>query len=125
DDPHWLSALPLGNGALGVMVFGDVHHERLQLDEESMWSGSPDDNDNPAALQALDDIRQLLFAGKFKEASELTQQTQVCAGAGSGHGNGAGVPFGSFQTLGDLRLDFHSQGDFSGYYRELDLEHAV
>lgn len=125
DDQHWLSALPLGNGSLGVMVFGDVHQERLQLNEESMWSGSPDDNDNPAAYAALDSIRQLLFAGKFREASELTQQTQVCKGAGSGYGNGTQVPFGSFQTLGDLHIDMGTQGAYQDYYRELDLDDAV
>lgn len=125
DDEHWLSALPLGNGSLGIMVFGDVHQERLQLNEESMWSGSPDDNDNAAARAALDTIRQLLFAGKYQEASVLTQQTQVCKGAGSGRGNGSSVPFGSFQTLGDLRLDFGTAGNFENYYRELDLDSAI
>ena len=47
DDTEWLKALPLGNGALGAMVFGDVNKERIQLNEESMWSGSQEDNDNP------------------------------------------------------------------------------
>ena len=125
DDRHWLEALPVGNGAFGAMIFGDVHQERIQLDEESMWTGSPDDNDNPEAYGALDSIRQLLFAGKFKEASELTQKTQVCKGVGSGYGSGADDPFGSFQTLGDLRLDFDTDGDYSDYYRELDLQTAV
>lgn len=105
DDPDWLKALPLGNGSLGLMVFGDVNWERIQLNEESMWSGSPDDNDNPDAFAAQGKIRQLLFEGKYKEATELTDRTQIATRAGSGHGNGAGVPFGSFQTLGDLWID--------------------
>jgi alpha-L-fucosidase 2 len=125
DDPHWLEAMPVGNGAFGAMIFGDVHRERIQLNEESMWTGSPDDNDNPLAYPALDSIRQLLFAGKFKEASELTQKTQVCKGVGSGYGSGADDPFGSFQTLGDLRLDFATEGNYTDYYRELDLQTAV
>ena len=50
DDAEWLKALPLGNGSLGLMVFGDVNKERIQLNEESMWSGSPSDNDNPTFL---------------------------------------------------------------------------
>ncbi len=62
DDPEWLSALPLGNGALGAMVFGDVKQERIQLNEESMWSGSPADNDNPDAYPAQAEIRQLLLS---------------------------------------------------------------
>ena len=112
NDGEWLKALPVGNGFLGAMVFGDVDRERLQLNEKSVWSGSPDDNDNPDAVASLAEIRRLLFEGKYKEATELTLKTQVCKGAGSGHGNGANVPFGCYQTLGDLWLDF---GKSSGY----------
>ena len=109
NDPEWLKALPLGNGSLGAMVFGDVNRERIQLNEESMWSGSPEDNDNPDAYPAQAEIRNLLFQGKYSEALTLTQETQICKGAGSGRGSGATVPFGSFQTLGDLWLDFEKQ----------------
>lgn len=125
DDPEWLKALPLGNGALGAMVFGDVNKERIQLSEESMWSGSPNDNDNPDAFPAQAKIRKLLVNGKYKEATELTQQTQICKGEGTGHGNGATVPFGSFQTLGDLWIDFEKESSYENYYRELDMEDAV
>ncbi len=125
DDPQWLRALPLGNGSLGLMVFGDINRERIQLSEESMWSGSPTNNDNPEAAEALPKIRQLLFEGKYKEATEMTNKTQVCKGAGSGHGNGAEVPFGSFQTLGDLWIDNGKEADYTNYYRELDLQDAV
>ncbi len=124
-DPEWLKALPLGNGSLGVMVYGDVSKERIQLSEESMWSGSPDDNDNPEAYPALGKIRELLFQRKYKEALELTQRTQICKGLGSGRGNGAKVPFGSFQTLGDLWLDFEKQEEYENYHRELDLDDAM
>ena len=99
NDPEWLKALPVGNGFIGAMVFGDVNMERIQLNEKSLWSGSPDDNNNPDAFASLGKIRELLFAGKYREATELTLKTQVCKGAGSGHGNGADVPFGCFQTL--------------------------
>lgn len=125
DDEEWLKSLPLGNGSLGMMVFGDVNRERIQLNEESMWSGSPDDNDNPNAYKEQDKIRQLLFAGKYKEATELTNTTQICKGLGSGNGNGAEVPFGCFQTLGDLWIDNGTQTPYENYYRELDLEDAV
>jgi len=72
NDPEWLKALPVGNGFIGAMVFGDVNKERIQLNEKSLWSGSPDDNDNPNAFASLEKIRELLFAGKYREATELT-----------------------------------------------------
>ena len=110
---------------IGSNGFGDVNHERLQLSEESMWSGSPDDNDNPEAAAAIPEIRKLLFEGKYREASELTNKTQVCKGLGSDHGNGANVPFGCFQTLGDLWINNGKQAPFTNYYRELDLNEAI
>lgn len=125
NNPEWLKALPIGNGALGAMVYGDVNNERIQLNEETMWSGSPDDNDNPLALEAQAEIRKLLFEGKYKEASALTRLTQVCKGAGTGHGKGANAPFGCYQTLGDLWLDFEKESTYQNYHRELDLEDAV
>jgi len=125
NDGEWLKALPVGNGFLGAMVFGDVNRERMQLNEKGVWSGSPDDNDNPDAYASLGEIRRLLFEGKYKEATDLTLKTQVCKGAGSGHGNGAEVPFGCFQTLGDLWLDFGRGSGYECYRRELDLERGV
>jgi len=125
NDPEWLKALPVGNGFLGAMVFGGVDRERLQLNEKSVWSGSPDDNDNPDAYATLGEIRRLLFEGNYKDASQLILQTQVCRGAGSGHGNGAEVPFGCFQTLGDLRLDLGPGSGAEDYRRELDLGRGV
>lgn len=126
DDPEWLKALPLGNGSLGAMVFGDVNLERIQLNEESMWSGSPQQSDNPESARQLDRIRQYLFEGKYREATDLTNRTQICSGPGSGGGCGAGVQFGCFQTLGDLWLDFR-RGDepYSCYRRELDLATGI
>lgn len=125
DDAEWLKALPLGNGSFGAMVFGDVPMERIQLNEETMWSGSPQHSDNPEAAANLQRIRQLLFEGRYREATELTNRTQVCVGAGSGYGNGKDVPYGSFQTLGDLWIDFDCKDGYTDYYRDLDLETAV
>jgi len=124
-DAAWLKALPVGNGFLGAMIFGGVNLERIQLNEKSLWSGGPDDNDNPEAPAHLAEIRRLLFAGRYKEATELTEKTQVCRGAGSGQGNGAEVPYGCFQTLGDLRLDFGTSAGYSGYRRELDMDRGL
>ncbi len=124
-DSEWLKALPVGNGFIGAMIFGDVNKERIQLNEKSLWSGSVGDNDNPEAAKYLPKIRALLFAGKYKEATELTNKTQICKGAGSGNGNGANVPYGCFQTLGDLWFDFGKNSAYTNYYRELDLMKGI
>lgn len=125
DDEEWVKALPLGNGNIGAMVFGDVNTERVQLNEKTLWSGSHADNDNPEAPKYLAEIRKLLFEGKFKEATELTNKTQVCKGGGSGFGEGNKVPFGSYQTLGDLWIESGKKDNYSSYYRDLDLDRAV
>jgi len=121
NEREWLKALPLGNGSLGIMVFGDVNRERIQLNEETMWSGSVTDSDNPDAHQSLEEIRNLLFEGKYREATELTNNTQICKGVGSKPFG----PFGSFGTLGDLWIETGKNSDFQNYHRELDLEDAV
>jgi alpha-L-fucosidase 2 len=125
NNPEWLKAHPIGNGFMGAMIFGDVNKERIQLNEKSLWSGSPNDENNPDAFAALAEIRKLLFEGKYKEATELTMKTQVCKGPGSGHGNGADVPYGTYQTLGDLWLGTDRKSTYTAYRRELDLQRGV
>ena len=122
---EWIEALPVGNGRLGCMVFGGVNAERLQLNEASLWSGSPQDSDNPSALAALPEVRRLLFAGKYAEANALAIKKLICKGVGSNFANGANVPFGCFQTLGDLKLTFDTQGKPGDYRRSLDLDTAI
>ena len=65
---YWVEALPVGNGRIGAMVFGSPETERIQLNEDTIWQGSPYQNYNPEALGALDQMRQLIFDGKYKEA---------------------------------------------------------
>jgi alpha-L-fucosidase 2 len=127
DEPamQWTEALPLGNGRLGAMVFGGIKDERLQLNEKSVWSGSPDDADNPQALAALHEARRLIFEGKYAQANTLALQKLICKGAGSGHGSGANVPFGCYQTLGDLKLKFDGPNEAKDYRRELNLDTAI
>ncbi len=120
----WTEALPIGNGRLGAMVFGGIREERIQLNEDSLWSGSPQDADNPESLKALPEIRRLLWAGNYAEAEKLAVSSLVPKGAGSGSGNGAKVPFGCYQTLGDLKLTFEQPEDAQGYQRELNLDTA-
>src|SRR5688572_23061999 len=101
---NWNEALPVGNGRLGAMIFGGVESERLQLNEDSLWSGAPQDADNPKALEALPEIRKLLFEGKYAEAQRMANQTLICKGVGSNRGRGGKVAYGSYETLGDLKL---------------------
>ena len=123
---RFVEALPLGNGRLGMMAYGGTQEEVIVLNEESMWSGSPNDDNRSDAHQNLPQIRQLLLDGKNPEAEALVNQTFTCQGKGSGHGNGANVPFGCYQTLGQLKLLF--EGDASAardYCRWLDLRTAT
>ncbi len=112
----WEEALPLGNGRLGAMVFGDPQHECLQLNEETVWGGSPYNNTNPAARAALPEIRRLIFSGRNREAQALCGEA-ICSPGGAN-----GMPY---QTVGSLCLDFEGVADYTGYSRELDLERAV
>lgn len=125
NSPGWVQALPVGNGRLGAMIYGGVEEERVQLNEETLWSGEPDDADDPNAPRALPEIRRLLFEGKYAQAQQMALERFVCRGAGSGHGNGANVPFGCYQMLGDLRLYFPDHREPRDYSRELDLRNAI
>ena len=111
---RWTEALPVGNGRLGAMVFGGVGFERLQLNEETLWSGGPTDWNNPGARAALPEVRAAVFAGDYVKATELTKKMQ-------------GPYNQSYQPLGDLRLRFHgaAAGPPEGYERDLDLDRAV
>ncbi|MDO1447817.1 glycoside hydrolase family 95 protein [Rhodocytophaga aerolata] len=112
----WNEALPVGNGRLGAMLFGDPDKERLQLNEETVWTGNRSDFVNPQARGSLKEVRALLFAGKYAEAQKLAQQTMM----------GDKKVHSTYQTLGDLQLDFsYADAAVSDYYRELDLETAV
>jgi alpha-L-fucosidase 2 len=112
----WVEALPLGNGRLGAMVYGDPAREELQLNEETVWGGSPHNNTNPLAAEYLDEIRALIFAGKNQQAQDLAQIAITSQGS-------RGMPY---QTVGSLRLDFEGiDSTYTDYYRELDIRNAV
>ena len=111
----WVEALPIGNGRLGAMVFGDPYKETIQLNENTVWAGQPNRNDNPNAKEALPEVRKLIFEGKYKEAQDLVNQKFISK-------TSQGMPY---QTVGNLRLLFPGHENYSGYYRELDLENAV
>ena len=111
----WEEALPLGNGSLGAMVFGDVSDERLQVNEESMWYGGRVDRNNPDARKNLPKIRELIFQGEIKKAEKLIKLA-MSGCPGSMH---------PYQTLGDIYLQFEDVDGYTDYHRELDLEKAV
>jgi alpha-L-fucosidase 2 len=113
----WNDALPVGNGSLGAMVFGNVENERLELNEESVWTGGERWDANPNALKTLPKVRQLLFEGKFKEAESLAQKGILNYKPGN--------PAASYQALGDIYLKFGPQRGISNYHRELDIREAV
>lgn len=122
----WTEALPVGNGRLGGMVFGGALDERIQLNEKTLWSGAPQDADNPEALESLPEVRRLIFAGDYAAAQALAEKKMICKGAGSGQGNGADVPFGCYQTLGDLFLQMDGlRGAPEAYRRSLALDEAI
>ena len=115
----WNEALPLGNGILGMMVFGGVKEERVQLNEETFWSGWEHlENDSPKTYEHLDEIRSLIFEGKYTEAQKLTNKYHVCRGGGHHDANSA---YGSYQTAGDLYITMPEATE-DGYCRELLLD---
>ena len=112
---QWVEALPIGNGRLGAMVFGGTANERLQLNEDTLYAGGPYDPNNREALQSLPEARQLIFAGKFKEASDLIGEKMMAHP----------IKQMPYEPVGDLRLEFIGHHNGSEYRRELDLDTAI
>jgi alpha-L-fucosidase 2 len=111
----WNEALPVGNGRLGAMIFGDPCKELIQLNENTVWAGQPNRNDNPDAKEALQEVRKLIFESKYNEAQDLVNQKFISK-------TSQGMPY---QTVGNLKLLFPGHENYSNYYRELDIEKAV
>ncbi|CAG5068087.1 hypothetical protein DYBT9623_00815 [Dyadobacter sp. CECT 9623] len=128
---QWEETIPLGNGRLGMMSDGGVQRENIVLNDITLWSGGVQDANNYEAHKSLPEIRRLLLEGKNDEAQQLVNKNFVAKGAGSGHGDGADVPFGCYQVLGNLRMQFEyknvdsSNIQFQNYRRELSLNDAV
>jgi alpha-L-fucosidase 2 len=111
----WTEALPIGNGRLGAMIFGGVENDRIQFNEETLWTGAPNNYAHKGASKYLAQIRQLLADGKQKEAEDLAMKEFMS------------VPLKqkTYQAFGDLNLHFPNQSVFTNYYRELDLQNAL
>jgi alpha-L-fucosidase 2 len=112
---EWVRALPVGNGRLGAMVFGGVTHERLQLNEDTLWAGRPYDPVNPDAKAALPEVRRLLVERRYTDAAALASKSVMAKPL-------AQMPY---QTLGDLALAFDQVDVVEGYRRDLDLTTAT
>lgn len=112
---EWVEALPIGNGRLGAMVFGKPDSERIQLNDNTLWDGHPQDTTNPEALKHLPEVRRLLFEGKNKEATDLADKYLM--------GHPSGVK--SYQSLGDLWIETGHGDAVSDYRRELDLDSGI
>ena len=122
---QWTDALPIGNSRMGAMVFGGVEQETLQLNEETFWSGGPHNNLNPKGRYALDQIRQLIFNDKFKDATKLIDDNFNTPQNGMRY-----LPLGNlklkfaYNVTGTLPLGGDG-GELPLYYRDLNLENAT
>ena len=110
----WMEALPIGNGRLGAMVFGDPQHERLQLNEDSMWPGSADWGNSKGTPDDLAEIRNLIKEGKNHEVDQLIVDKFSYKTIKRSH-----------QTMGDLYIDFSSEKNVKNYKRKLSLDEAL
>jgi alpha-L-fucosidase 2 len=112
---EWIEALPLGNGRLGAMVFGNPIDEVFQLNEESIWAGSKVNNNNQNALPHLKELQKAIFDSRYKEAAEIASANFV----------GTPPRILSYQPLGNLFIHYKWEGNPSNYLRQLDLETGI
>ncbi len=109
----WLEALPIGNSKLGAMVYGGTEKEEIQLNEETFWSGGPHNNNSTTSLQHLQEVRDLIFEGKEKEAEGILNREFVKGPHGM-----------RFLSAGSLIINLNHQ-NVSNYRRELNLDNAT
>lgn len=111
----WTDALPLGNGRLGAMVFGDPVSERLQINESTFWAGGPYRPVNPDAYRHLERVRELIFAGHYVEAEAMAEE----------HLMARPIKQMSYQPIGNLHVDLLHSQSVTNYRRTLDLDTAI
>ncbi len=113
----WTQALPVGNGVVGGMVFGQPAVEHIQLNEETIWAGQPNNVVNPEAKKYLPQVQQLILEGKYREAQDLANAKVMPNAAGQN----MGMPY---QPFGDLYISMAGHADYQDYERWLDLSTA-
>lgn len=111
---NWTSAMPIGNGFIAAMVYGNVATDTFKLNEGTVWSGSPHRNDAPNALANLAEVRRLISEGKNTEAQDLAQKNWLTKANGM-----------KFQPVGNLCLQFKNHDNPMDYYRELNISNAT
>lgn len=113
---EWMQATPVGNGRLGAMIYGGINEEIIALNEITLWSGQPDENqEQTCGKEQLAKIRQYFFSGNLEEGNRLATQYL----SGTPHSFGTHLPFG------DLKILFHHSDKISDYTRKLDIEHSL
>lgn len=112
---EWTEALPVGNGRLGAMIFGGPAIEQIQLNEDTLYAGSPYDPNNPEALRALPEARRLIFQGKYKEAHDLVGAKMMAQP----------IKQMPYEPVGNLKLEFANHDNITFYRRQLDLNTAI
>src|SRR5262245_8206151 len=106
---NWNEALPIGNGKLAAMVFGDPAIEQFQLNEETIWAGSPHNNINDGMREVVPELRRLLFTKNYIEAQKLSLEKMRAVQNG--------MPY---QPAADLFIEFPGHSNVTNYRRELN-----
>ena len=111
----WVRALPLGNGRVGAMVYGNPHRETIEINEESLWSGRRIREKYHATPETLAEIRSLIAEESLREAVELSRKTFL-----------SDPPFVRFfESFGELFIDYADKSDYTDYRKELELSEAI
>ena len=111
----WTDALPIGNGRIGAMIYGNTSHEIIQLNEESVWAGSKMNNNNSAAKAHLPEIQAAIFRKDYKEALSLSKKYMI----------GTPPNVRSYQPLGNLFIDYQWKSAPTNYRRSLNINNGI
>ncbi|MBR5460069.1 MAG: glycoside hydrolase N-terminal domain-containing protein, partial [Clostridia bacterium] len=114
-DNQWMRSLPLGNGRVAAMVYGNPEVETIEINEESLWSGSQLEEEYDISSEDLSNIRRLLYEGKFYEAEQACKRSLVA--------NPTSVRF--FESFGEIKIDYFDKSPVKNYYRDLELSEAI
>lgn len=112
---QWEEALPIGNGHMGAMIFGGVVNERIQFNQDTLWTGQPHDYVRQGARDHLEEIRRLIFQGRSAQAVPIVLR----------HFLSDPIRQKAYQPFGDLHLYFAGHDNATDYRRELDLDSAL